>query len=109
MIFIFLESENYCFEIAKKTFSELLDFTFQSFQSSGMFFILIPFTSLFKYISDLRLQKNHVAGFLILVKNFVAHAGTGSVGRHAINEDMIVQCTGIATIGAMLQKVISTL
>ncbi|XP_077975013.1 neurobeachin-like protein 1 isoform X3 [Styela clava] len=54
--------------------------------------------------SDLKLQKNHVAAFIILLKNFAAHSGTGSIGRHAVNEDMLVQCSGIAIIGALLQK-----
>ncbi|XP_038073345.1 neurobeachin-like protein 1 isoform X2 [Patiria miniata] len=50
---------------------------------------------------DLRYEKNHVAGFLTLLKNMC-------VG-HPINQDMLHKSQGIATIGALLQKVDSSL
>ncbi|XP_022079256.1 neurobeachin-like protein 1 [Acanthaster planci] len=50
---------------------------------------------------DLRNEQNHVAGFVALLKNMC-------VG-HPINQDMLHKSQGIATIGALLQKVDSLL
>ncbi|XP_071791552.1 neurobeachin-like protein 1 [Asterias amurensis] len=47
--------------------------------------------------SDVKFEQNHVAGFLTLLKNMC-------VG-HQINQDMLHKSQGIATIGALLQRV----
>ncbi|TRZ09428.1 hypothetical protein HGM15179_017680 [Zosterops borbonicus] len=47
--------------------------------------------------SETRLERNSVAAFLLLVKNFVQH--------HAVNQESLVQCHGPAIIGALLHKV----
>ncbi|KAH1176745.1 hypothetical protein KIL84_010447 [Mauremys mutica] len=49
--------------------------------------------------SESRLEKNGVAAFLLLVKNFLQH--------HPVNQESLVQCHGPAIIGALLQKVSS--
>uniref|UniRef100_A0A8C0QRG5 Neurobeachin-like protein 2 n=1 Tax=Chelonoidis abingdonii TaxID=106734 RepID=A0A8C0QRG5_CHEAB len=49
--------------------------------------------------SESRLEKNGVAAFLLLVKNFIRH--------HPVNQESLVQCHGPAIIGALLQKVSS--
>uniref|UniRef100_A0A8C4XCF7 Neurobeachin-like protein 2 n=1 Tax=Erpetoichthys calabaricus TaxID=27687 RepID=A0A8C4XCF7_ERPCA len=48
-----------------------------------------------------RLEKNTVAAFLLMVKNFLRN--------HPINQESLVQCHGPAIIGALLQKMPSTL
>ncbi|XP_010148165.1 PREDICTED: neurobeachin-like protein 2, partial [Eurypyga helias] len=45
----------------------------------------------------LRLERNTVAAFLLLVKNFIQN--------HPVNQESLVQCHGPAIIGALLQKV----
>ncbi|XP_027560675.1 neurobeachin-like protein 2 [Neopelma chrysocephalum] len=47
--------------------------------------------------SENRLERNSVAAFLLLVKNFIRH--------HPVNQESLVQCHGPAIIGALLQKV----
>ncbi|NWU85809.1 NBEL2 protein, partial [Onychorhynchus coronatus] len=47
--------------------------------------------------SENRLERNSVAAFLLLVKNFIQH--------HPVNQESLVQCHGPAVIGALLQKV----
>ncbi|NXI79511.1 NBEL2 protein, partial [Rhipidura dahli] len=47
--------------------------------------------------SESRLERNSVAAFLLLVKNFVRN--------HAVNQESLVQCQGPAIIGALLHKV----
>ncbi|XP_042328517.1 neurobeachin-like protein 2 isoform X2 [Sceloporus undulatus] len=49
--------------------------------------------------SEGRLERNGVAAFLLLVKNFLC--------GHAVNQESLVQCHGPAIIGALLQKVSS--
>ncbi|NWJ10578.1 NBEL2 protein, partial [Crypturellus undulatus] len=49
--------------------------------------------------SESRLERNSVAAFLLLVKNFIQH--------HPVNQESLVQCHGPAIIGALLQKVAS--
>ncbi|XP_060638681.2 neurobeachin-like protein 2 [Anolis sagrei] len=49
--------------------------------------------------SESRLERNGVAAFLLLVKNFIR--------GHAVNQESLVQCHGPAIIGALLQKVSS--
>ncbi|XP_053116915.1 neurobeachin-like protein 2 isoform X2 [Hemicordylus capensis] len=49
--------------------------------------------------SEGRLERNGVAAFLLLVKNFL-HG-------HPVNQESLVQCNGPAIIGALLQKVSS--
>lgn len=51
--------------------------------------------------SESRLERNAVAAFLLLVKNFIRH--------HPVNQESLVQCHGPAIIGALLQKVSSLL
>ncbi|XP_077792798.1 neurobeachin-like protein 2 [Podarcis muralis] len=46
-----------------------------------------------------RLERNGVAAFLLLIKNFI-HC-------HPVNQESLVQCQGPAIIGALLQKVSS--
>ncbi|KAF1492546.1 Neurobeachin-like protein 2, partial [Eudyptula minor novaehollandiae] len=47
--------------------------------------------------SESRLERNSVAAFLLLVKNFIQN--------HPVNQESLVQCHGPAIIGALLQKV----
>ncbi|NXB55189.1 NBEL2 protein, partial [Struthidea cinerea] len=47
--------------------------------------------------SESRLERNSVAAFLLLVKNFLRN--------HAVNQESLVQCHGPAIIGALLHKV----
>ncbi|NXO23623.1 NBEL2 protein, partial [Cisticola juncidis] len=47
--------------------------------------------------SESRLERNSVAAFLLLLKNFLRH--------HAVNQESLVQCHGPAIIGALLHKV----
>ncbi|XP_060103883.1 neurobeachin-like protein 2 isoform X1 [Heteronotia binoei] len=47
--------------------------------------------------SESRLEKNRVAAFLLLVKNFLR--------GHAVNQESLVQCHGPAIMGALLQNV----
>ncbi|XP_059693882.1 neurobeachin-like protein 2 isoform X2 [Haemorhous mexicanus] len=51
--------------------------------------------------SESRLERNSVAAFLLLVKNFLRN--------HAVNQESLVQCHGPAIIGALLHKVPGTL
>ncbi|OXB73991.1 UNVERIFIED_CONTAM: hypothetical protein H355_008850 [Colinus virginianus] len=51
--------------------------------------------------SESRLERNSVAAFLLLVKNFIRN--------HPVNQESLVQCHGPAIIGALLQKVSSPL
>ncbi|NXR74405.1 NBEL2 protein, partial [Pycnonotus jocosus] len=51
--------------------------------------------------SESRLERNNVAAFLLLLKNFLRN--------HAVNQESLVQCQGPAIIGALLHKVPSTL
>ncbi|MGH0138239.1 UNVERIFIED_CONTAM: hypothetical protein FKN15_069576, partial [Acipenser sinensis] len=51
--------------------------------------------------SEGRLERNSVASFLLMVKNFLRH--------HPVNQESLVQCQGPAIIGALLQKVPSQL
>ncbi|XP_026698479.1 neurobeachin-like protein 2 [Athene cunicularia] len=51
--------------------------------------------------SESRLERNSVAAFLLLVKNFIQN--------HLVNQESLVQCHGPAIIGALLQKVSSPL
>ncbi|KAM6088833.1 neurobeachin-like protein 2 [Chlamydotis macqueenii] len=51
--------------------------------------------------SESRLERNNVAAFLLLVKNFIQN--------HPVNQESLVQCHGPAIIGALLQKVSSPL
>lgn len=47
--------------------------------------------------AESRLERNSVAAFLLLVKNFLRN--------HAVNQESLVQCHGPAIIGALLHKV----
>uniref|UniRef100_A0A8D2LFB4 Neurobeachin-like protein 2 n=1 Tax=Varanus komodoensis TaxID=61221 RepID=A0A8D2LFB4_VARKO len=47
--------------------------------------------------AESRLERNGVAAFLLLVKNFLR--------GHPVNQESLVQCQGPAIIGALLQKV----
>uniref|UniRef100_A0A8D2Q5N4 Neurobeachin-like protein 2 n=1 Tax=Varanus komodoensis TaxID=61221 RepID=A0A8D2Q5N4_VARKO len=47
--------------------------------------------------TESRLERNGVAAFLLLVKNFLR--------GHPVNQESLVQCQGPAIIGALLQKV----
>lgn len=47
--------------------------------------------------AESRLERNSVAAFLLLVKNFIQN--------HPVNQESLVQCHGPAIIGALLQKV----
>uniref|UniRef100_A0A8D0HAD2 Neurobeachin like 2 n=1 Tax=Sphenodon punctatus TaxID=8508 RepID=A0A8D0HAD2_SPHPU len=49
--------------------------------------------------SEGRLERNSVAAFLMLVKNFLRN--------HPVNQECLLQCHGPAIIGALLQKVSS--
>ncbi|XP_059134551.1 neurobeachin-like protein 1 isoform X2 [Peromyscus eremicus] len=51
--------------------------------------------------SESRLEKNLVATFILIVKHFIQ--------RHPINQDNLTQSHGVATLGALLQKVPGTL
>ncbi|ERE81078.1 neurobeachin-like protein 1 [Cricetulus griseus] len=51
--------------------------------------------------SESRLEKNLVATFILIVKHFIQ--------RHPINQDNLIQSHGVATLGALLQKVPGTL
>uniref|UniRef100_A0A8C4NEY2 Neurobeachin-like protein 2 n=1 Tax=Eptatretus burgeri TaxID=7764 RepID=A0A8C4NEY2_EPTBU len=46
---------------------------------------------------ELRLEKNHVACFILMIKNFIK--------GHLINQDTLAQGQGLAMIGALLQQV----
>lgn len=48
-------------------------------------------------LAESRLERNSVAAFLLLVKNFIQN--------HPVNQESLVQCHGPAIIGALLQKV----
>lgn len=48
-------------------------------------------------LAEGRLERNSVAAFLLLVKNFIR--------CHPVNQESLVQCHGPAIIGALLQKV----
>lgn len=47
--------------------------------------------------AEVRLEKNGVAAFLLMVKKMVR--------KHPANQESLLQCQGPAIIGAMLQKV----
>ncbi|XP_038664837.1 neurobeachin-like protein 2 isoform X1 [Scyliorhinus canicula] len=47
--------------------------------------------------SESKLERNSVAAFLLLVKNFIQN--------HTVNQENFIQCNGPAVIGALLQKV----
>ncbi|XP_069501900.1 neurobeachin-like protein 2 isoform X3 [Ambystoma mexicanum] len=49
--------------------------------------------------SEGRLERNGVAAFLLMVKNFIQ--------QHQVNQESMLQCHGPAVIGALLQKVSS--
>uniref|UniRef100_F1M6V0 Neurobeachin-like 1 n=1 Tax=Rattus norvegicus TaxID=10116 RepID=F1M6V0_RAT len=51
--------------------------------------------------SESRLEKNLIATFILIVKHFIQ--------RHPINQDNLIQSHGVATLGALLQKVPGTL
>ncbi|KAM4836011.1 neurobeachin-like protein 1 [Thomomys bottae] len=51
--------------------------------------------------SESRLEKNLLATFILIVKHFIQ--------RHPINQDSLIQSHGVATLGALLQKVPGTL
>lgn len=51
-------------------------------------------------LAESRLERNSVAAFLLLVKNFIRN--------HPVNQESLVQCHGPAIIGALLQKVRAT-
>ncbi|XP_064018491.1 LOW QUALITY PROTEIN: neurobeachin-like protein 2 [Pogoniulus pusillus] len=51
--------------------------------------------------SESRLERNSVAAFLLLLKNFIQN--------HPVNQESLVQCHGPAVVGALLQKVSSPL
>ncbi|XP_071415968.1 neurobeachin-like protein 2 isoform X2 [Pithys albifrons albifrons] len=51
--------------------------------------------------SESRLERNSVAAFLLLLKNFLRN--------HPVNQESLVQCHGPAIVGALLQKVPGTL
>ncbi|KAJ6665248.1 hypothetical protein lerEdw1_004297 [Lerista edwardsae] len=50
--------------------------------------------------SEARLEKNIVATFILMIKHFIQ--------RHPINQDNLVHTHGVATLGALLQKVPSS-
>lgn len=54
-------------------------------------------SQLYPCLAESRLERNSVAAFLLLVKNFIQH--------HPVNQESLVQCHGPAIIGALLQKV----
>uniref|UniRef100_A0A8C8VRA3 Neurobeachin like 1 n=1 Tax=Pelusios castaneus TaxID=367368 RepID=A0A8C8VRA3_9SAUR len=47
--------------------------------------------------SEARLEKNIVATFILMIKHFIQ--------RHPINQDNLIHSHGVATLGALLQKV----
>uniref|UniRef100_A0A8C5MFF3 Neurobeachin-like protein 2 n=1 Tax=Leptobrachium leishanense TaxID=445787 RepID=A0A8C5MFF3_9ANUR len=47
--------------------------------------------------SESRLERNGVAAFLLMIKNFIQY--------HPVNQESLLQCHGPAIIGALLQKV----
>lgn len=49
------------------------------------------------YFSEARLEKNLVATFLLVIKHFLQ--------RHPINQETLLHSHGVATLGALLQKV----
>ncbi|XP_077874001.1 neurobeachin-like protein 1 isoform X2 [Ictidomys tridecemlineatus] len=51
--------------------------------------------------SESRLEKNLVATFILIIKHFIQ--------RHPINQDNLIHSHGVATLGALLQKVPGTL
>ncbi|XP_062950021.1 neurobeachin-like protein 1 isoform X4 [Cynocephalus volans] len=51
--------------------------------------------------SESRLERNLVATFILIVKHFIQ--------RHPVNQDNLVHSHGVATLGALLQKLPSTL
>ncbi|XP_043931342.1 neurobeachin-like protein 1 [Protopterus annectens] len=51
--------------------------------------------------SEARLETNVVATFLLMIKHFVQ--------RHPINQEDLIHCHGVATLGALLHKVPSSL
>ncbi|XP_070436866.1 neurobeachin-like protein 1 isoform X1 [Equus przewalskii] len=51
--------------------------------------------------SESRLERNLIATFILIVKHFIQ--------RHPINQDNLIHSHGVATLGALLQKVPSTL
>ncbi|XP_028924584.1 neurobeachin-like protein 1 isoform X1 [Ornithorhynchus anatinus] len=51
--------------------------------------------------SESRLEKNFVATFILMVKHFIQ--------RHPINQENLIHSHGVATLGALLQKVPSSL
>ncbi|XP_064410109.1 neurobeachin-like protein 2 [Latimeria chalumnae] len=55
--------------------------------------MLLPFGK----SSEGRLERNNIAAFLLMIKNFIRH--------HPVNQESLVQCHGTAIIGALLQKV----
>uniref|UniRef100_A0A452RXT2 Neurobeachin like 1 n=1 Tax=Ursus americanus TaxID=9643 RepID=A0A452RXT2_URSAM len=51
--------------------------------------------------SESRLERNLIATFILIVKHFIQ--------RHPINQDNLIHSHGVATLGALLQKVPSSL
>ena len=57
-----------------------------------------PFLTLtLTFVADSKLNQNNVAGFLILIRNFVQ--------CHRDNQDSLVRTQAISTLGALLQRV----
>uniref|UniRef100_A0A8C9EXG9 Neurobeachin like 1 n=1 Tax=Pavo cristatus TaxID=9049 RepID=A0A8C9EXG9_PAVCR len=51
--------------------------------------------------SEARLEKNIVATFILVIKHFIQ--------RHHVNQENLIHCHGVATLGTLLQKVPSIL
>lgn len=47
--------------------------------------------------AEARLEKNIVATFILMIKHFIQ--------RHHVNQENIIHSHGVATLGALLQKV----
>ncbi len=54
------------------------------------------------YYSEARLEKNLVATFLLVIKHFLQQ-------RHPINQESLLHSHAVATLGALLQKVHTSL
>ncbi|XP_069053304.1 neurobeachin-like protein 1 isoform X2 [Lepisosteus oculatus] len=59
--------------------------------------VILPSTK----ASEARLEKNVVATFLLMIKHFIQ--------RHPINQENLIHSHGVATLGALLQKLPSSL
>lgn len=49
------------------------------------------------YFAEARLEKNIVATFILMIKHFIQ--------RHHVNQENLIHSHGVATLGALLQKV----